>query len=118
MVTILGGCAQTTRSEDLADTVLRAIEADKPAVAGDYFDADTRSLMTPASVHELSRVMHAFGHYRYVSQTSALDERRYDLEAQFDVGSMLVQMRLDPDGKIAALHVVPNVPLKTATTGK
>jgi hypothetical protein len=114
---LLSACAQTTRSEDLADQVIRSLDADNTQRAASFFNRDVRSTMTPASVHELARVMHAFGRYRYVTETTALDSDRYDLEAQFDVGSMLVQMRLDSDGKIAGLHIIPNIPLKTVRTG-
>jgi hypothetical protein len=114
---VLSACAPTTRSEDLADQVIRSLDAGNMQRAASFFNQDVRSTMTPASVHELARVMHAFGHYRYVTETTALETDRYDLEAQFEVGSMLVQMRLDPDGKIAGLHIIPNVPLKTGRTG-
>jgi hypothetical protein len=113
----LSACAPTTPSEDLADKVMRSLETGNTQLASSFFNPNVRSTMTPASVHELARVMHAFGHYHYVTETAVLDNRRYDLEAQFDVGSMLVQMRLDSDGKIAGLHIIPNSPRKTARTG-
>jgi len=74
------------------------------------FDADVRRTITDDSVKQLSSLMHAFGDYLGVMQIAAMSDRRYDLEAQFAHGSMLVQLRLDPAGKLAALHIVPNVP--------
>ena len=52
--------------------------------------------------------MHALGAYRFLKQTSAdPDKGRYDYDAAFDKGTMLVELRMDPDQKIAAYRVVP-----------
>jgi hypothetical protein len=111
----LTACGPAARGpEDIADHAIRSIYAGDVAQAQRSFDPSIRADVTPASVRRLSSVMHAFGNYEYVSEVAALNASRYDLEAQFAVGSMLVQMRLDGAGKIAALHVLPNAFLKKA----
>jgi len=97
-------------SEITADKAIRFIYAGDVHNTQQLFDADVRRTITPDSVNQLSSVMNAFGNYLGVTQIAALSNRRYDLEAQFAHGSMLVQMRLDPAGKVAALHIIPNVP--------
>lgn len=110
----LASCAPaTTGPEDIADRTIRSIYAGDVAQAQNAFDPAIRHDVTANSVRRLSSVMHAFGDYEYVTQVASLSNGRYDLEAQFAVGSMLVQMRLDDAGKIAALHLVPNAFLKT-----
>lgn len=101
-----------TPSESIADRTIRAIYADDVPQVQSAFTPALRVAVTRPSVARLSAVMHAFGKYEYVEQIAALDNGRYDLEAQFGVGSMLVQMRLDGAGRIAALHVMPNAYLK------
>lgn len=111
-------CTRPVGPEDIADQTMRSIASDNVDTTAAYFNKEARATMTPASVHALARVMHLFGEYRDVRQIAALQNRRYDLEAGFDLGSMLIQMRLDKDGKIAALHVIPNISMKTASTTK
>jgi hypothetical protein len=115
---VFTACARPMRPVDIADDAMRSIETGNLEGTATYFNKEARATMTPASVHALANVMHLFGEYQDVRQIAALEHNRYDLEAVFDLGSMLVQMRLDPDGKIAALHVIPNISMKkTASTG-
>jgi hypothetical protein len=97
-------------SEITADKAIRFIYAGDVDNTQQLFDADVRRTITPDSVNRLSSLMHAFGDYLGVTQVAATSDRRYDLEAQFAHGSMLVQLRLDSAGKVAALHIIPNVP--------
>jgi hypothetical protein len=97
-------------SEIAADKVIRFIYAGDVRNTQQLFAADIRRTITPDSVKQLSSLMNAFGDYLGVTQIAAMSDRRYDLEAQFAEGSMLVQLRLDPAGKVAALHIIPNVP--------
>jgi hypothetical protein len=97
-------------SEITADKAIRFIYAGDVHNTQQLFDADVRRTITPDSVNRLSSLMHAFGDYLGVTQIAATSDLRYDLEAQFAHGSMLVQLRLDPAGKVAALHIIPNVP--------
>jgi hypothetical protein len=105
-------------SEITADKVIRLIYVGDVHNTQQLFAANVRPTITPASVNQLSSLMKAFGEYLGVQQIAAMSDRRYDLEAEFAHGSMLVQLRLDPAGKLAALHIIPNVPhinLKTHT---
>jgi hypothetical protein len=105
-------------SESIADKAIRFIYAGDVKNAQQLFADDVRPTITPDSINRLSSLMKTFGDYLNVTQIAALSDRRYDLEAQFAHGSMLVQLRLDPAGKVAALHIIPNVPhskLKTHT---
>jgi hypothetical protein len=101
---------QQPASEIIADKAIRFIYSGDVRNTQELFGADVRNTITPDSVKQLSSLMHAFGDYLGVMQIAALSGRRYDLEAQFARGSMLVQLRLDSAGKLAALHIVPNVP--------
>jgi hypothetical protein len=97
-------------SEITADKAIRFIYAGDVHNTQQLFDADVRRTITPDSVNQLSSLMNSFGDYLGVTQIAATSDRRYVLEAQFAHGSMLVQLRLDPAGKVAALHIIPNVP--------
>lgn len=109
----LGLTACTTKPatpEDLADRVIRSIDAGDLQGTASAFDGSVRNTMTPASFDTVSRMMRSFGTYRSTHQISALPNGRYDFEANFEGGSMLVQLRLNPSGRIVALHLVPNLP--------
>jgi hypothetical protein len=104
-------CSQNRpAAETTVNEAIRCIYAGDVRSTQQLFNDDVRGTITPDSVDRLSRLMHAFGDYLDVKQIAATGGRRYDLEAQFANSSMLVQLRLDPAGKIAALHLIPNVP--------
>ena len=114
----LTACAPAlTHPESIADGTIRSIYADDVPHVQRAFAPSMQPQITAASVKRLSAVMHAFGRYEYVEQIAAVTDLRYDLEAQFAVGSMLVQMRLDRSGRIAALHLMPNAFLKKRVVG-
>jgi hypothetical protein len=102
------GCAQHDDPQALADQTTRAV------YDGDYdrtiahFDAALSGAVTRASVGQLSDRMHALGTYHGLKQTSTdPDKGRYDFEAAFDKGTMTVQLRVDPTGKIGAYRITP-----------
>lgn len=105
------GCAGHSLSpQELADFTARAVyDGDVPRTAT-YFDARLRSTVTPQSVDAVSKMMHRYGSYQGVAQAIEISkDARYDFEAQFSDGSMLVQMRLGEAGKtITAFRLVPN----------
>jgi hypothetical protein len=105
------GCARHDPTPaELADFTTRAVyEADAPR-ASTYFDARLRATVTPQSVAAVSKLMHRYGAYEGLAQTIEISkDARYDFEAQFSRGSMLVQMRLGKAGKtITAFRLVPN----------
>jgi hypothetical protein len=100
---------KTTTAEDVTNRVIRAIDAGDLQQTLSTFDSSVRGTMTPASFDSMSRLMRSFGAYQSVREISVLPNGRYDLEANFEDGSMLVQLRLNPAGQIAAFHVIPNV---------
>jgi hypothetical protein len=108
LVGAVGCAARVPTPTDRADGVIRAIYAGDVVQTRAAFDPNVQPAITPSSIGRLSRRMQAIGSYQFLRGVSAMPNGRYDFEAQFDSGSMLVQMRLDPDGAIAALHVVPN----------
>lgn len=101
-------CAHRTEPLALASKTTQAVyDADYAATTAN-FDAALKAQVTTGSLRQLSAQMHGLGAYRFLTQTSAdPDKGRYDYEAAFDKGTMLVQLRLDPDQKIAAYRVVP-----------
>jgi hypothetical protein len=98
----------TTTAEGVTDRAIRSIYAGDLEQTKTMFDGTVRNAMTPESFHILSHLMQSFGKYNSVSQISQIAGQRYDLEAEFDGGSMLVQLRLNAAGQIAALHFIPN----------
>jgi hypothetical protein len=102
-------CAQT-RPEPLAlaDQTTRAVYAADYDGTTASFDDALKAEVTRASIGQLSDRMHALGAYHGLKQTAAdPDKGRYDYEAAFDKGTMLVELRIDPNQKIAAYRVVP-----------
>lgn len=110
-VAVACGCARHDPTPlELADFTTRAVyDADVPR-ATKYFDARLRSTVTPQSVADVSRLMHRYGSYQGVAQQIEISKNaRYDFEALFSEGSMLVQMRLGEGGKtITAFRLLPN----------
>ena len=105
---LVSACGHAATPTETADTVIRSIYAGDVAATRTAFDPTIRPAITPASMHELTERMRELGDYQSVVNVSTMAGRRYDFEAQFDQGSMLVQMRLAASGTVAAFHVVPN----------
>ena len=101
-------CASGDEPLKLAAQTTRGVyDADYAATTARFDDA-LKTQVTDASLRQVSAQMHALGAYRFLRQTSAdPDKRRYDYEAVFDKGTMLVELRLDADQKIGAYRVVP-----------
>ena len=101
-------CASRTDPLALAAQTTRGVYDADYAVTTASFDDALKAQVTAASLRQVSAQMHALGAYRLLRPTSAdPDKHRYDYEAVFDNGTMLVQMRLDPDQKIGAYRIVP-----------
>ena len=104
----VSGCAHTVTPQELADATTRAVYDGDYARTADRFDDALKTQVTRSSVGQLSDRMHALGAYRGLKPAGTDASRnRYDFEAAFDKGTMLVQIRLDPDGKLAAYRVAP-----------
>lgn len=97
-----------TDPQALADQTTRAVydvNLDQTTV---NFDDDLKAQVTRSSIGALSDRMHALGAYQGLKPISSdPDKGRYDYTAAFDKGTMLVQMRIDPDDKIGAFRVEP-----------
>ena len=104
-------CAQTTTQTNpqaLADQTTRAVyDVDLDRTTARFDDA-LKAQVTRASIGDLSDKMHALGAYHGLKPlTSDPDKGRYDFEATFDKGTLLVQLRLDPNQKIGAYRIAP-----------
>lgn len=111
LVSAACGCAAHSPSpQELADFTTRAVYDADASRTTTYFDPRLRSSVTPQSVAAVSKIMHRYGSYQGVAQAIEISKDvRYDFEAQFSEGSMLVQMRLGQAGKtITAFRLVPN----------
>ncbi len=108
------GCADRMSKEHrLADSVTQAVYADDAPKVVENFDAQLQKQVKRADVGTISDKMHALGDYQGLTPTTADPQnRRYAYQANFSNGTMVVEMRLDPDGKIAAYRVMPNPQVK------
>ena len=80
---------------------------DYNAVTADMNSALVASV-TRGEVGDLSDRMHKLGDYGGLTQATADDSaKKYTYIAKFTKGAMIVELRLDSDGKVAAYRVVP-----------
>ena len=95
----------------LADDTTRAVyNVDLDATTA-HFDDALKAQVTRASIGQISDEMHALGAYHGLKPANSdPDNGRYDYQASFERGRMLVQLRLDPDQQIAAYRVTPLAP--------
>ncbi len=89
------------------DKVTRAVYADDALTVQSLFDDAVRESVTPTSVSNLGQQMRTLGGYQGVSLIGERAPGRYDFEALFDGGSLLLHVRFDPDGTIAAYRALP-----------
>jgi hypothetical protein len=103
------GCAH--RGDDpqtLADDTTRGVYNVDIAATTAHFDDALKGQVTRGSIGQISDEMHALGAYHGLKPaTSDPDNGRYDFQAAFDKGTLIVHLRLDPDGKIGAYRVTP-----------
>jgi hypothetical protein len=98
-----------TAPRTLVDRVTRAVYAGDYAATRGLFDDALRPQVTPQSVADVGGRMRRYGEYRGVTMISEISpRRRYDFEAAFTGGSMLIQVRFDPNGRLAAYRAIPN----------
>jgi hypothetical protein len=100
-------CAQTrTDPMALADQTTRGVYAVDYDATTARFDDALKGQVTRASIGQLSDQMHALGAYQGLKQTSAdPDTGRYVYEATFDKGTLVVELRVDPNQKIGAYRI-------------
>lgn len=94
--------------QTLADDTTRGVyNVDLDATTA-HFDDALKAQVTRASIGQISDEMHALGAYHGLKPANSdPDNGRYDYQAAFDKGTLLVQLRLDPDGRIGAYRVTP-----------
>ncbi len=108
----MSACASHSNDpRQLADRITRAVYAnDFDTTVADFDDA-TRKSVTRSGVGDLSDKMHALGNYESLGQRRAEpDTGKYAYDAHFSNGTMLVELRVDPSGKVGAYRVSPENP--------
>ena len=92
----------------MADDTTRAVyNGDREGVIAN-FDDSLKTQVTREEIGAISDYMHGLGTYKGLhAADSNAEAGRYDYDATFDHGDMLVQIRLDPTGRLAAYRVVP-----------
>ena len=101
----------------MADAITRAVYANDLDATVANFDDETKKTVSRSEVGTLSDRMHALGTLDSLAPRSAnADAGRYAYDAHFTSGMMLVEMRLDPSGKVGAYRVTPES--GSATTSK
>ena len=117
LATVLTACSAHARDQDLAESITRAIYDDDLAGTTANFDDSLKKQVTRGELGVLSDRMHALGQYESLAPRSADPAAgRYEYDATFSNGSLLVQLRVDPDGKVAAYRVQPETVPTTAST--
>ena len=107
----LGACASQPASgpAQTAEKITRAVYADDVAATSADFEDALKGTVTRSDVGFLSDKMHALGDFESLaSLNSAPDSGRYAYTANFAKGRMVVELRIDPDGKVGAYRVVPS----------
>lgn len=108
LAALVGCAARASPEQSLADGVTRAVYDNNADGVVANFDVSLKPTVTREDVGALSDRMHALGDYEGLTQVGYHEPtRRYEFEAKFSKGRMIVQMRLDPDGKIAAYRLSP-----------
>jgi hypothetical protein len=102
------GCARHQDPKALADATTIGVYEGDYAKTTLYFDDALKAEVTRASIGQISDQMHTLGMYHGLKPASSDPDRgRYDYEASFDKGTLIVSMRIDPTQKIGAYRVVP-----------
>jgi len=95
-------------AQQLAERVTRAVYANDLDTTLGTFDEATKRDITRAELGALSDRMHAVGAFKSLVQRDGNpDTGRYEFDASFSGGMMLLQMRIDPSGKVGAYRLVP-----------
>ncbi|HEY9085580.1 MAG TPA: hypothetical protein VIN40_06560 [Candidatus Tyrphobacter sp.] len=105
----LAACASTqAKATAQADAVTRAVYADDVADVTSRLDPGVAAVVTRGEVGTLSDKMHALGTYHGLqSIAGTMPANEFTYQAVFDKGTMIVVVRIDPNGKLGAYRVVP-----------
>jgi hypothetical protein len=92
-----------------AEKIARAIDAGDLAGAAAPMDAALAKRVTDEGLGDLPATMQKLGTLQSVTQTrSDVSERKYEFAAQFEKGSMTLDVQFDPDGKVSYFHALDN----------
>ena len=115
----LAGCGASANPQKTADSMTRALYANDLGGFTSYLDDSTKAQVTRGDFGALSDRMHQLGDIQSIAQHDAEpDTGRYTYDVTFSHGSMLVELRVDPTGKIGAYRVVPPAAQSTASATK
>ena len=104
----LSACAAQSPQRAVDQTTRALYEGNRDAVVAN-FDDGLKPQVTRAQVGAISDAMHMLGKYKGLQPAQGgSGDGRYDYTANFDHGSMLVMVRVDPDGRIGAYRVTPS----------
>ncbi len=114
-------CAAQSQADpqQTAEKITRAVYANDLGTTVANFDDETKKSVTREALGDMSDKMHALGDLTSLAQKSANpDTGRYEYDAHFTSGTLLVQLRIDPSGKVGAYRVVPEnaSPVPTAAS--
>ena len=91
-----------------AERITRAVYANDLDSTIATFDDQTKKDVSRGELGRISDMMHGLGDFKALTPRSANDDSgRYEYDAQFSRGSMLVQLRIDASGKVGAYRVAP-----------
>lgn len=101
-------CANHADPQALADQTTRSVYAADYDGTVKNFDDTLKAQVTRGSLGDLSDKMHALGAYHGLKQAqSQPDSGRYLYTASFDKGTLVIELRIDPQQKIAAYRIAP-----------
>ncbi len=106
----VAACAGQSGSnpQKIADDMTHQVYADDVDGFASHFDDTTKPTVKRADVGALSDKMHQLGDLQTIAQHDANpDQGRYRYDVTFSHGSMLVEVRVDPTGKVGAYRVIP-----------
>jgi hypothetical protein len=108
LTTMLVACGVAHTPERLADQTTRALYEDNHDAATANFDEHLKGHVTREQVGAISDQMHSLGRYKGLSVLhDDVDPGRFHYAANFDRGTMIVMVMVDPAGRIAAYHLKP-----------
>ena len=110
MVALAACSSPAGAAQSSADAVTKAVYANDMASVSSNMDTTLQGQISRGDVGTLSDKMHALGDYKGLTfVNSDPTKSEYTYRADFATGSMNVVVRLDPDGKLAAYRVFPQM---------
>jgi len=117
VVAVLAGCSAGRNPQKVADDMTHALYANDLDRFSGYFDDATKATVTRGDMGALSDRMHQLGTIQSIAPHDAdPDAGRYTYDVTFSRGSMLVELRVDPTGKVGAYRAIPPAAPPTTAT--